>query len=135
MITSRLQKILKQRRSHRERGKLSHSEKLKLEKCYKKGPAAYGGVSNLQKASSLSRMKVETFLQRKNSHAEYRQYRRRFPRLKVIAYDINEIWSIDSAYVDQLAKKTRVLKSFLPLLMYCHINSEFSQCELRVHRK
>ena len=48
-------------------------------------------------------MKVETFLQSKNSHTKYRQYRRHFPRLKVIAHDINEIWSIDLAYVDKLA--------------------------------
>ena len=108
-----MQKILKQKRSQRERGKLSDSEKLKLEKLYKKGPAAYGSVSNLQKASSLSRVKVETFLQSKNSHTKYRQYRRRFPRLKVIAYDINEIWSIDLAYVDKLANYNNGIKYLL----------------------
>ena len=101
-MTSRLQKTLKLKRSQRERGKLSDSEKLKLEKLYKKGPAAYGSVSNLQKASSLSRVKVKTFLQIKKSQTKYRQYRRRFPRLKVTAYDINDIWSIDLAYVDKL---------------------------------
>ena len=41
---------------------------------------------------------------RVKTHIRSRQYRRRFPRLKVIAYDINEIWSIDLAYVDKLAK-------------------------------
>ena len=112
-MTSRLQKIPKQKRSQRERGKLSDSEKLKLEKLYQKGPAAYGSVSNLQKASSLSRVKVENFLQSKNSHTKYRQYRRRFPRLQVIAYDIKEIWSIDLAYVDKLAKYNNGVKYLL----------------------
>ena len=101
-MTSRFQKILKQRRSQHERRKLSDSEKLKLEKLHKKGPAAYGSVSNLQKATSLCRVEVETFLQSKNSHTNYRQYRRPFPRSKDIAYDINEIWSFDLAYVDKL---------------------------------
>ena len=44
-------------------------------------------------------------MQAKNALTNYRQVRRNFPRLKVIAYDINdEIWSIDVAYVDKLAK-------------------------------
>ena len=78
-----------------------------------KGPAAYRNVSNLQKASSLSRVKVETFLQSKNSHTKYRQYRRRFRRLKVIAYDINDIWSYGLAYVDKLAKYTNGVNSLV----------------------
>ena len=48
-------------------------------------------------------MQIETFLQSKNSHTKYRHYRRRFPRLKVVAYDINDIWSMDLVYVDKLA--------------------------------
>ena len=112
-MTSRLLKILKQKRSQRERGKLSDSEKLKLKKLYKKRPAAYGSVSNLQKANSLSRLKVENFLQSKNSHTKYRQYRRHFPRLKVIAYDVNEIWSNDLAYVVKLAKCNNGVKYLL----------------------
>ena len=66
-------------------------------------------------------VKVETFLQSKKSHTKYRQNRRRFPRLKVIAYDINDIWSFDLAYVSQLAKNNNCVK--------------FSHYELRVRRK
>ena len=55
-------------------------------------------------ASSLSRVKVEIFLQIKKSETKYRQYRRRFPRLIVFAYDINEIWSIDLAYEGKLGE-------------------------------
>ena len=36
-----------------------------------------------------------------------------FPRLKVIVKDINEIWSLDLAFVDNLAKYNRDVKSLL----------------------
>ena len=65
----------------------SDSEKIKLEKLDKKGPAAYGTVANLQSQLLVS-LKVETFLQIKTSDTKYRQYRRRFPRLIVIPYDL-----------------------------------------------
>ena len=52
-------------------------------------------------------------MQGKNAHTKYRQSRRHFPRLKVIAYDINEIWSIDLAYVDKLAKYNNGVKYLL----------------------
>ena len=61
---------------------------------YRKGPAAYDSVANLKKATGLSWRKVTNFLQGKNAHKKYR----RFPRLKVIAFDINENRSIDVAY-------------------------------------
>ena len=84
-----------------------------METLYTTGPAAYGSLKNLQKVSKLTRPQVETFLQGKNAHTKYRQFRRKFPRLKVIAYDINEIWSIDVAYVDKLAKYNNGVKYLL----------------------
>ena len=33
--------------------------------------------------------------------------------MKVFAYNINEIWSLDLAYVDKLAKKSKNLKYLL----------------------
>ena len=74
---------------------------------------AYGNVSNLQKAGSLFRVKSGTFLRRKNSQRKYRKQRRRFPRFKVIAYDIKEIWSFDLAYVNKLAKYNNGFEYFL----------------------
>ena len=56
---------------------------------------------------------MNNFLQGKNAHTKYRQFPRRFPRLKVIAFDINEIWSIDVAYVDKLAKYNHGVKYLL----------------------
>ena len=80
------------------------TEQKTLENFYRKGPAAYGSITNLSKVSKLSRREVERFLHGKNAHTKYRQFQRKIPRLKVIAYDIDEIWSIDVAYVNKLAK-------------------------------
>ena len=52
-------------------------------------------------------------MRNKNAHTKYRQFRRKFPRLKVISYDIDEIWSVDVAYVDTLAKYNHGVKYLL----------------------
>ena len=51
--------------------------------------------------------KVKSHLENKPSFTKYRPIRLRFPRPKVIVKDINEIWSVDVAYVDKLAKYKR----------------------------
>ena len=57
--------------------------------------AAYGSARNLQQKDALTK---------------YRQIQRKFSRLKVIAYELIESWSIDVAYVDKLAKYINVIK-------------------------
>ena len=52
----------------------------------------------------MPKAKIDTFLQQKDAHTKYRQIQRKFSRLKVITYEINEVWSIDVAYVDKLVK-------------------------------
>ena len=104
---------MKKKRALRDAGTISEADLRKLEALYRKGPAAYGSVANLKKASGLSWRKVNNFLQGKNAHTKYRQFPRRFPRFKVIAFDINEIWSIDVAYVDKLAKYNHGVKYLL----------------------
>ena len=104
---------MKKKRALRDAGTISEADLRKLEALYRKGPAAYGSVANLKKASGLSWRKVNNFLRGKNAHTKYRQFPRRFPRLKVIAFDINEIWSIDVAYVDKLAKYNHGVKYLL----------------------
>ena len=74
---------------------------------YTKGPAAFGSVKNLTNASQLSPKKVKKFLRSQSSHTKYGLFRKTYPRLKVIVNDINEIWSLDLAYVDKLAKYNR----------------------------
>ena len=46
---------------------------------------------------------MKQFLHTEPAYTKYRTIHRKTPRLKVIAYDIGEIWSIDLAYVDKLA--------------------------------
>ena len=81
-----------------------------LELKYTKGPGAYGSFKNLQKSTKLKPSKVKSFLKGKNAHTQHKIYRKRFPTLKVIAYDINEIWSLDLAYVDKIAKENKDVK-------------------------
>ena len=89
------------------------NEKKLLELKYTKGPTAYGSIKYLQKSTKLKPSKVKLFLEGKNDHTKHKKYRKRFPTLKVIAYDINEIWSLDLAYVDKLAKENKDVKYLL----------------------
>ena len=83
---------------------LSKRDEKILTRHYTKGPAAYGSVTNLAKESGISLAKVKTFLRGKASHTKYQNVVRKFQRLKVHSFDINEIWSLDLAYVDKLSE-------------------------------
>ena len=112
-MTSNLAKVLKAKKMARRIGKLSTTEQANLEKLYTSGPAAYGRARNLREASKMPKAKIDAFLQHKDAHTKYRQIQRKVPRLKVIAYEINEIWSIEVAYVDKLAKYNNGVKYLL----------------------
>ena len=73
-----LSTTLKKKRAQRDAGIISNDEEKKLDLLCRKGPAAYGSITNLQKASKLPRKKVETFLRSKNAHTKYRQLGRKF---------------------------------------------------------
>ena len=94
-------------------GKLHSVEIKKLNDVYIKGKAAFGSVTNIKRESGLSQRKIEKFLQSKNSYTKYRQFRTNFPRLMVVAYRINEIWSMDVAYLDKIAKHNNGVKYLL----------------------
>ena len=47
--------------------------------------------------------------------------RKKFPTLKVIAYDVNEIWSLDLAHVDKLAKENKDIKYLLVAWTVSHV--------------
>ena len=76
----------------------------KLDNLYLKGPASFQNAKGLQNLSKLSINKVKMYLETKPSFTKYRSRRLRFPRLKVIVNYLNEIWSVDLAFVDKLAK-------------------------------
>ena len=111
-----------------EAGSLSKSEGQKLQRLYIQGGAAYGSVRNLVKASNLSVSKVRQFLHSKPSYtvSKVRQFlhskpsytkftlaTRKFKRMKAFAIFKNEIWCMDLAYVDKLAKDNNGVKYLL----------------------
>ena len=90
-------------------GTLTTTEIKLLESKYTKGAAAFGSEKNLQKSTKLKLRKVKKFLESKNAHTKHKKFRIRLPCLKVIAYYINGIWSLDLAHVDKLSEYNRGL--------------------------
>ena len=92
------------KKANRKNGILSSSERKTLEQLYSKGPASFGSPKRLHTQSKMSMAKVKSYLEAKPSFTKYRSVRLRFPRLRVIVKDINEIWSLDLAHVDRDVK-------------------------------
>ena len=70
-------------------------------------------MKNLKDETKVPRRKVRHFLHSEPAYTKYRAVRRKIPGLKVIVYDIDEIWSVDLAYVDKLAKCNKDFKYLL----------------------
>ena len=96
-----------------EAGSLSKYERQKLQRLYTKGAAAYGFVRNLAKASRLPVSKVRQFLRSKDSYKKITLAARKFKRMRGFAKFRNEIWCMDLAYVDKLAKENNGVKFLL----------------------
>ena len=77
------------------------------------GFSAYGSVRNLVKAAKLSPSKVTEILLSKTSYTRFTQATRKFKRIGAFARFKNEIWCMDLAYVDKLAKDNRGVKFLL----------------------
>ena len=92
---------------------LSKSERQKLQRLYTQGGAAYGSLRNLVKASNRPVAKVRQFLHSKPSYTKFALATRKFKRMKAFARFKNEIWCIDLAYVDKLAKDNNGVKYLL----------------------
>ena len=113
-ITIQILQRQKRRRRKVKDGKPTPTEETLLKKSYTdKRPALFGSVKTLKATTVIPRQKVKHFLHTEPSYTKYRTVRRKIARLKVIVYDINEIWSIDLAYVDKLAKYNKDIKYFL----------------------
>ena len=82
---------------------LSLSERLKLNKLNRSGPAAFGSLNSLIRLSGLSRVKVSHFFASKPSETKYKNRRRKFPRLQVEARFINDIRCMDLAQLDKFS--------------------------------
>ena len=94
-------------------GSLSKSERQKLRGLYTQRFGAYGSVLNLAKAAKLSPLKVREFLHSKTSYTRFKQATRKFKRMRAFARLKNEIWCMDLAYVDNLAKDNNGVKYLL----------------------
>ena len=113
-ITIQILQRQKRRRRNEKDGKPTPIEEKLLKKSYTdKGPALFGSVKTLKATTVIPRQKVKHFLHTEPAYTKYRTVRRKIARLKVIVYDINEICSIDLAYVDKLAKYNKDIKYLL----------------------
>ena len=97
----------------KEAGFLSKYERQKLQRLYTQGAAAYGSVRNLAKASRLPVSKVRRFLHSKDSYTKFTLAARKIMRMRAFARFRNEIWCMDLAYVDILAKEINGVKYLL----------------------
>ena len=88
-----------------EAGSLSKYERQKLQRLYTQGAAANVSVRNLAKASRLQVSKVKQFLHSKTSYTKFTLATRKFKRMRAFAIFKTEIWCMDLAYVDKLAKE------------------------------
>ena len=70
-------------------------------------------MRNLAKAVKLSPSKVREFLYSKTSYARFTQAARKFKRMGFFARFKNEIWCMDLAYVDNMAKDNNGVKYLL----------------------
>ena len=94
-------------------GDISASERRKLQGLYTTGPAAFGSIKNLIKASGLPRKTVLKFLHSNNAYTKFHGVNRKFPRLPVLPKFINEIWCADLAQVDKPAQQNDGTKYLL----------------------
>ena len=79
-------------------------KRQKLQRVYTQGAAAYGSVRNLAKASRLPVSKVRQFLNSKFCYTNSILAARKFKRKRAFGRFRNEVWCMDLAYVDKLAK-------------------------------
>ena len=96
-----------------EAGSLSKYKRQKLQRLYTQSAAAYGSVRNLSKAGRLPVSKVRQFLHSKDSYTKFILAARKFKRMRASARLRNEIWCMDLAYVDKLAKENNGVKYLL----------------------
>ena len=86
-----------QRKRRVEKTENSIDDVQKLDNLYLNGHASFGSAMRLQNLSKLSMKKTKMYLKTKPYFNKYCSRRLRFPRLKVVVYDINEICSVGLA--------------------------------------
>ena len=67
-------------------------------------PAAFAGRNAPKKTSNCSYRQVDNYPNRSETYTKFKPTRKRFPRLKVQSFRLNEIWSIDLADMQKLSR-------------------------------
>ena len=78
-----------------------------------------GSRQILLRETKCSPKHVDRYLNPSETYTKFRHTRKRFPRLKVVSFCLNEVWSVDLADVQQLATENsgvRLLFSAVDLL-------------------
>ena len=84
-----------------------------MQRLYTQGVAAYVSVRNLAKAANLSQSNIREVLHSKTSYTRFTQATRKFKGMRAFARFKGEIWCMDLAYVDKLAKDNNGVKYLL----------------------
>ena len=71
----------------------------KLHTLYTSGqsPASFGSPASLKKYSNCSNEQVDNYLHKNETYSKFEQSKKKFLRLKVQTFTLNEIWSVDLA--------------------------------------
>ena len=96
-----------------EAGSLSKYERQKVQRLYTQGAAAYGSLRILAKANKLPLSKVRQFLHSKVFYTKFILVARKIKRMRAFARFRNELWCMDLAYVDKLAREKNGVKYLL----------------------
>ena len=113
-ITIQILQCLKRRRRKQNNGKITKiEEKLLKTKYSDKVPVLFGSVNNMIKATNWSRKKIKHFLHTEPAYTKYQTVIRKTPRPKVKVYNIDEIWSLDLAFVDKITQYNHDVKYLL----------------------
>ena len=91
----------------------SKNEPRKLQKLYSEGGAAYSSVQILVKTRKSPTSKVRQFVPSKTSWTKFFWPTSKFRRKEPFARFRNEIWCMDLAFVDQLARDNNGVKILL----------------------
>ena len=73
-------------------------------------PASYGSRASLKKYSNCTYKQVDNYLRKSETYSKFKQTKKKFVRLKVQTYGLNQIWSVDLANMQQMARQNSGVK-------------------------
>jgi len=76
-------------------------------------PAGYASIAKLATAVKTSRKKALDYLQRQNTYTIHKPTRKKFPRRRILAYHVNELWQADLSDMQALSRHNKGYKYIL----------------------